>query len=82
MCALLWGGRSRYIFWKSSQIGLKETSRDRKLSDLTVQTLGGDKTLTRKLKFAQPRGKSVLIMGARGKISGLFAVNLGGTALS
>lgn len=37
-----------------------------KLTDLMVQTPGADKTLTRKLNFTLPPGKSVLIMGASG----------------
>lgn len=37
-----------------------------KLTDLTVQTPGADKTLTRKLNFTLPPGKSVLIMGESG----------------
>jgi putative ATP-binding cassette transporter len=37
-----------------------------KLTDLTVQTPSGDKTLTRQLNFTLPPGKSVLIMGPSG----------------
>lgn len=49
-----------------SQIALEETSRNLKLTELTVQTPGGEKTLTRRLNFALPPGESVLIMGASG----------------
>jgi len=49
-----------------SQIALDESARRLKISDLTVQIPGGDKTLTRKLSFTLPPGKSVLIMGASG----------------
>ncbi len=36
------------------------------LTNLTVQTPDGEKTLTRELNFTLPRGKSALIMGASG----------------
>lgn len=51
---------------KDSQIALDENAGNLKLSDLTVQTPGGDKILTRKLSFTLPPGESVLIMGASG----------------
>jgi putative ATP-binding cassette transporter len=37
-----------------------------KLTDLTVRTPGGEKTLAQRLNFILPPGKSVLIMGASG----------------
>jgi putative ATP-binding cassette transporter len=37
-----------------------------KVKNLTVQTPGGEKTLTRHLNFTLPPGKSLLIMGASG----------------
>ena len=49
-----------------SQIEVNEDTRGLKLTDLTVQTPGGEKTLTRKLNFALPTGQSVLIMGDSG----------------
>ncbi len=51
---------------KGSQIAVDENTRRLRLSDLTVQTPGGEKTLTRKLNFTLPPGKSVLIMGPSG----------------
>jgi len=48
------------------QINLNDKAGDLKLIDLTVQTPAGDKTMTRKLNFALPPGKSVLIMGESG----------------
>jgi putative ATP-binding cassette transporter len=51
---------------KDSQVAVDESAAGLKLTDLTVQTPGADKTLTRKLNFTLPPGKSVLIMGASG----------------
>lgn len=51
---------------KESPVSADEKSLILKLTDLTVQTPGGDKTLTRNLNFTLPPGKSVLIMGASG----------------
>lgn len=51
---------------QESQIEVDETALKLNLTDLTVQTPGGEKTLTRKLNFALPPGKSVLIMGESG----------------
>ncbi|MFZ4774393.1 MAG: ABC transporter ATP-binding protein/permease [Terrimicrobiaceae bacterium] len=51
---------------KGSQIAVDENTRRLRLLDLTVQTPGGEKTLTRKLNFTLPPGKSVLIMGPSG----------------
>ena len=51
---------------KDSQVAVDESASRLKLTDLTVQTPGADKTLTRKLTFSLPPGKSVLIMGASG----------------
>ncbi len=43
-----------------------ETARGLRLSDLTVVTPNGEKSLTQGLTFALPPGKSVLIMGESG----------------
>ena len=51
---------------QESQLEVDKTALRLKLADLTVQTPGRDKTLTRKLNFTQPPGKSVLIMGESG----------------
>ena len=51
---------------QESQLEVDKTALRLKLADLTVQTPGGDKTLTRKLNFTLPPGKSVLIMGESG----------------
>jgi vitamin B12/bleomycin/antimicrobial peptide transport system ATP-binding/permease protein len=51
---------------KESQIEVNEDTRSLKLTDLTVQTPGGEKTLTRDLNFTLPPGQSVLIMGDSG----------------
>lgn len=49
-----------------TQLSVDEDALRLKLTDLTVQTPGGEKTLTRKLNFTLPPGQSVLIMGASG----------------
>ncbi|MEI8312534.1 MAG: ATP-binding cassette domain-containing protein, partial [Verrucomicrobiota bacterium] len=51
---------------KDTQVSVEEGAGRLKLTDLTVQTPGAEKTLTRKLNFTLPPGKSVLIMGASG----------------
>jgi putative ATP-binding cassette transporter len=51
---------------QESQLEVDKTALRLKLADLTVQTPGRDKTLTRKLNFTLPPGKSVLIMGESG----------------
>jgi vitamin B12/bleomycin/antimicrobial peptide transport system ATP-binding/permease protein len=51
---------------KDNQLVVDEGAPMLKMTDLTVQTPGSDKTLTRKLNFTLPPGKSVLIMGASG----------------
>jgi len=51
---------------KDTQVSVEEGAGTLKLTDLTVQTPGAEKTLTRKLNFTLPPGKSVLIMGASG----------------
>jgi len=51
---------------KEPQLQVDEKANGLKLTDLTVQTPGGDKKLTRKLSFTLPPGKSVLIMGESG----------------
>ncbi|MFZ4780184.1 MAG: ABC transporter ATP-binding protein/permease [Terrimicrobiaceae bacterium] len=49
-----------------AQLSVDEDALRLKLTDLTVQTPGAEKTLTRKLNFTLPPGQSVLIMGASG----------------
>lgn len=49
-----------------AQIAFDENTCRLKISDLTVQTPGAGKVLTRKLSFTLPPGESVLIMGASG----------------
>ena len=49
-----------------TQLAVDEDALRLKLRDLTVQTPGAEKTLTRKLNFTLPPGQSVLIMGASG----------------
>lgn len=49
-----------------AQVSVDEDALRLKLTDLTVQTPGAEKTLTRKLNFTLPPGQSVLIMGASG----------------
>lgn len=49
-----------------TQMAVDEGAVRLKLTDLTVQTPGAEKTLTRKLNFTLPAGESVLIMGASG----------------
>ncbi|MEI6279276.1 MAG: ABC transporter ATP-binding protein/permease [Verrucomicrobiae bacterium] len=51
---------------EGQQLAVDEDALRLKLTDLTVQTPGADKTLTKKLNFTLPPGKSVLIMGASG----------------
>ena len=51
---------------KESPVSLDEQSLTLKLTDLTVQTPGEKKILTRNLNFTLPPGKSVLIMGPSG----------------
>jgi putative ATP-binding cassette transporter len=51
---------------QESQIEVNENARRLKLTDLTVQTPGGEKTLIRELSIALPPGKSLLIMGDSG----------------
>lgn len=51
---------------RESQLEVDETASRLKLADLTVQTPGGLKTLTRNLSFTLPPGESVLIMGESG----------------
>lgn len=51
---------------KGHQIEIEEDARQLKLTDLTVQTPDGEKTLTRGLNFTLPPGESVLIMGPSG----------------
>ena len=51
---------------KESPVSRDEGFLTLKLTDLTVKTPGGEKTLTRNLNFTLPPGKSVLIMGASG----------------
>ena len=51
---------------KDTQVEVDESAIRLKLTDLTVQTPGADKTLTRQLNFTLPPGESVLIMGASG----------------
>ena len=51
---------------KGEQPPVEKDAPRLKLTDLTVQTPGADKMLTRKLNFTLPPGKSVLIMGASG----------------
>ena len=51
---------------QESGIELDEEALRLKLVDLTVRTPGEGKTLSRKLNFTLPQGKSVLIMGESG----------------
>ena len=51
---------------EETQIEVNENAHGLSINDLTVQTPGGGKTLTRGLNFALPPGKSVLIMGESG----------------
>ena len=51
---------------EGGQIALNDNANGLKLTELTVQTPSGDKTMTRKLNFTLPPGKSVLIMGGSG----------------
>lgn len=51
---------------QNSQPEVDENALRLKFTDLTVQTPGGEKTLTRDLNFTLPAGKSVLIMGDSG----------------
>ena len=51
---------------KDHQIEIDEDASRLKLTDLTVQTPDGEKTLTRGLNFTLPPGESVLIMGPSG----------------
>jgi len=71
---------------KGRQIEIAENAAHLKLTNLTVQTPDGAKTLTRNLNFTLPPGESVLVMGPSGTgkssllrtIAGLWA-NGGGT---
>lgn len=51
---------------KEARIEINERSHLLKLDDVTVQTPGGEKTLTRNLSFQLPRSGSLLIMGESG----------------
>ena len=51
---------------QEAQIEVTENAFGLSINDLTVQTPGGRKTLTRGLNFTLPPGKSVLIMGESG----------------
>lgn len=51
---------------KTSPLHTDKNASSLKLTNLTVQTPDGDKTLTRDLNFYLPPGKSILIMGASG----------------
>lgn len=51
---------------KEARVSVEEGASTLKLTGLTVQTPGGEKTLTRGLNFTLPPGKSALIMGASG----------------
>lgn len=51
---------------QKSQPEVDENALRLKFTGLTVQTPGGEKTLTRNLNFTLPPGKSVLIMGDSG----------------
>jgi len=51
---------------EEAQIEVTENPSGLSINDLTVQTPGGRKTLTRGLNFTLPPGKSVLIMGESG----------------
>ncbi len=47
-------------------IGVSESTRGLRLNDLTIETPNREKTLTRKLSFTLPPGRSALIMGESG----------------
>ena len=51
---------------RDQAIEVNENARGLRLNDLTIQTPGRKKTLTRGLTFALPPGRSVLIMGESG----------------
>ncbi|MEI8341990.1 MAG: ABC transporter ATP-binding protein/permease [Verrucomicrobiota bacterium] len=51
---------------KDLSLEVNENATGLKLTDLTVQTPGSEKILTRKLNFTLPPGESVLIMGESG----------------